>query len=90
MSDQPTTLRCTSRTLPHLPEVSKSSTLSFNLRVAILVADVVGPSRRAKLWTLTKYMGGDGVGAVAFGGEGIAGSDGTAGSWAAGAVGAER
>ena len=49
----------------------------------------MGPSRRARLWTLTKYMGGDGVGVVTFGGEGVAGNDGTAGSWAAGAMGAE-
>jgi len=34
-------------------------------------------------------MGGDGVGVVTFGGEGVVGSDRTAGSWAAGALGAE-
>jgi hypothetical protein len=30
---------------------------------------------------LTKYIGGDGVGVVIFGGEGIFGSDRTEGSW---------
>ena len=34
-------------------------------------------------------MGGDGVGVVTFGGEGVVGSDRTAGAWAAGAVGAD-
>ena len=37
---------------------------------------------------LTMYMGADGVGVVTFGGEGVVGSDRTAGSWAAGADGA--
>jgi hypothetical protein len=50
---------------------------------------MVGPSRRARLWTLTKYMGGDGVGVVTFGGEGVVGFKRTAGSWAGGAVGAD-
>jgi hypothetical protein len=81
-------LRRTSRTLPHLPEVSKSSTSSFKLRVAIRGADMVGPSRRARSSTLTMYMGGDGVGVVSFGGEGVVGSDRTVGFWAADGVGA--
>jgi hypothetical protein len=34
-------------------------------------------------------MGGDGVGVVTFGGEGVVGSDRMAGSWAGGAVGAD-
>jgi len=56
--DHPTISRRTSRILPHPPEVSRSSTSSLKLRVAIWGADTVGPSRRARLWTLTKYMGG--------------------------------
>lgn len=50
---------------------------------------MLGPSRSARLWTLTKYMGGDGVGVVTFGGKGVAGSAGTAVSGDAGAVGAD-
>jgi hypothetical protein len=48
---------------------------------------MVGPSRRVRLWTLTKYMGGDGACVVSSGGAGVAGNDGTAGSRAAGATG---
>jgi hypothetical protein len=81
-------LRRTSRIFPHLPEVSRSSTSSSKLRVAIFGADMLGPSRRARPSTLTMYMGNDGVGVVSFGGEEVVGSDITAGSWAAGAVGA--
>ena len=88
LEDQPTILRRTSRILPHPPEVSRSSTSSLKLRVAIRGDDVVGPSRRARLRTLTKYMGGDGVGVVTFGGEGVVGFNRTAGSWAVGADGA--
>ena len=89
MLDQPTILRRTSRTRPHPPEVSRSSTSSWKLRVAIRGADTVGPSRRARLWALTTYMGGDGVGVVTFGGEGVVGAERMAGSWAAGAAGAD-
>jgi hypothetical protein len=75
--------------LPHPPEVSRSSTWSVKLRVAIWGADMVRPSRRARLWVLTKYIGGDGVGVVNSGGERGFGADGPDSSWAAGAVGAE-
>lgn len=50
---------------------------------------MVGPSRRARPWMFTKYMGGDGTGIVNSGGEGGTGADGPDSSWAAGAVGAE-
>jgi len=61
----------------------------LKLRVAIWGADMVGPSRRARLWVLTKYIGGDGVGVVNSGGERGVGADGPDSSWAAGAMGAE-
>ena len=50
---------------------------------------MVGPSRRDRPWTFTKYMVGDGTGVVNSGGEGGAGIDGPDSSWAAGAVGGE-
>ena len=47
---------------------------------------MVGPFRRARPGMFTKYLGGDGVGVVTSGGEGVSGADGTAVSWTAGAV----
>src|SRR5674476_336957 len=79
--DQPTILRRTYRILPHPPEVSRSSTSSLKLRVAIWGADLAGPSRRARKWVLTKYLGGDGVGVVNPGEEGGAGADGPDSPW---------
>jgi len=58
------------------------------LRVASWGADTEGPSRRARKWVLTTYLGGDGVGAVTFGGEGVVGSGRAADSWTVGAGGA--
>jgi hypothetical protein len=46
--------RFTSRTRAQPPLISKISTWSLKARVEIWGADVVGPSRRARLETFTK------------------------------------
>ena len=76
-------LRRISRTLPQPSEVSRSSTSSLKLRVAMESADMVGPFRTVSSWVFTKYLDSDGVGAVTCGGEKAAGAGGTADSWTA-------